>query len=81
MELQRSARALGGVWPLSKSRLVSLTLVVAGTFAVISAAGLLLSWLYAPTASAAGHIAFEGAMLAVTGATVAGVVVICCRRS
>jgi hypothetical protein len=61
-------------------RLAHPLIVVVGTFAVISAAGLLLSWLYAPTASATGHIAFEGTMFAVTGATVAAVVVICCHR-
>ena len=52
-----------------------------GSFLVISAAGLLMSWLWGPTTSPARHVAFEATMFAVTGATVAGVVVICGRRT
>ncbi len=63
-----------------RHRLVYLLVVVVSTFAVISAAGILLCWLYAPTISPARHLAFEGTMFAVTGATVAAVVVICGRR-
>jgi hypothetical protein len=64
-----------------RRRLLHVMIVVVATFATISAAGILLCRLYAPTTSAAGHIAFEGTMFAVTGATVAAVVVISCWRS
>jgi hypothetical protein len=64
-----------------RRRLSYLVTVVLSTFATISAAGILLSWLYAPTTSPAQHIAFEGTMFAVTGSTLAAVVVICYRRN
>ena len=44
------------------------------TFVTISAAGLLLCWLYAPTTSAVALVACIGTMFAVTRATVAAVV-------
>jgi len=63
-----------------RRRLLHLLAVVVDSFAVIAAAGILLAWLYAPTSSPASFVAYLGTMFAVTGATVAGVVVICCRQ-
>ena len=62
-------------------RLGKLALVPVLTFAAIWAGGVVLAWLWPPTASPARLVAYLGTMFAVTGATLAVVAWVVGNRS